>query len=73
MAPVWFDLVSTQVDEFSHVPGGSNTLYMDGHVAFIRYNDSFPAVPNFARAAGGEITSGNFTTELPIADRKYGL
>lgn len=25
------------IDEFNHIPGGSNTLYMDGHVEFIRY------------------------------------
>ncbi len=23
---------------FNHIPGGANTLYMDGHVEFIRYN-----------------------------------
>ena len=27
---------------FNHVPGGSNVLYMDGHVRFIRMNDSYP-------------------------------
>jgi len=27
---------------FSHVPGGSNVLYMDGHVAFVRYPGEFP-------------------------------
>jgi len=27
---------------FNHIPGGSNVLYMDGHVAFIRYPSSFP-------------------------------
>lgn len=26
----------------NHVPGGSNVLYMDGHVAFIRVNTGFP-------------------------------
>ncbi len=29
---------------FNHVPGGSNVLYMDGHVEFIRYPDRFPIV-----------------------------
>jgi prepilin-type N-terminal cleavage/methylation domain-containing protein/prepilin-type processing-associated H-X9-DG protein len=28
---------------FNHVPGGSNTLYLDGHVAFLRLGDTFPA------------------------------
>ena len=27
---------------FNHVPGGSNVLFMDGHVRFIRYNAEFP-------------------------------
>jgi prepilin-type N-terminal cleavage/methylation domain-containing protein/prepilin-type processing-associated H-X9-DG protein len=27
---------------FNHVPGGSNVLYMDGHVDYIRYNTDFP-------------------------------
>ncbi len=27
---------------FNHVPGGSNVLYMDGHVRFIRYPGEFP-------------------------------
>lgn len=25
------------INEFNHIPGGANTLYMDGHVEFIRY------------------------------------
>ena len=27
---------------FNHIPGGSNVLYMDGHVNFVRYGDEFP-------------------------------
>ena len=27
---------------FNHAPGGSNVLYMDGHVKFIKYPDAFP-------------------------------
>lgn len=34
---------------FNHVPGGSNTLYMDGHVSFNRYPGKFPA----NRGSGG--------------------
>jgi prepilin-type N-terminal cleavage/methylation domain-containing protein/prepilin-type processing-associated H-X9-DG protein len=30
------------VAKFNHLPGGSNVLYMDGHVDFIRYPDDFP-------------------------------
>jgi prepilin-type N-terminal cleavage/methylation domain-containing protein/prepilin-type processing-associated H-X9-DG protein len=34
---VMSDFVITRPDLFNHVPGGSNVLYMDGHVAFLRY------------------------------------
>jgi prepilin-type N-terminal cleavage/methylation domain-containing protein/prepilin-type processing-associated H-X9-DG protein len=34
---VMYDNVSVIVDQFNHIPGGSNVLYMDGHVEFIRY------------------------------------
>ena len=27
---------------FNHIPGGVNTLYMDGHVEFLRYNSKVP-------------------------------
>ncbi len=29
---------------FNHIPGGCNVLYMDGHVAFIRFPTQFPIV-----------------------------
>ncbi len=34
---VMFDTISTSARFFNHVPGGSNVLYMDGHVEFQRY------------------------------------
>jgi prepilin-type processing-associated H-X9-DG protein len=27
---------------FNHIPGGSNVLYMDGHVEFVRYGTRAP-------------------------------
>jgi prepilin-type N-terminal cleavage/methylation domain-containing protein/prepilin-type processing-associated H-X9-DG protein len=30
------------VAKFNHVPGGSNVLWMDGHVSFLRYGTEFP-------------------------------
>jgi len=27
---------------FNHIPGGSNVLFMDGHVEFIRFNERYP-------------------------------
>jgi prepilin-type N-terminal cleavage/methylation domain-containing protein/prepilin-type processing-associated H-X9-DG protein len=35
--PIMYDLVSTEVDDFNHVPGGCNVLYLDGHVEFVRF------------------------------------
>jgi prepilin-type N-terminal cleavage/methylation domain-containing protein/prepilin-type processing-associated H-X9-DG protein len=29
---------------FNHVPGGSNVLYMDGHIEWERYDDKFPVM-----------------------------
>ncbi|MCP4643808.1 MAG: hypothetical protein GY851_25410, partial [bacterium] len=40
---VMMDAVSVNVSDFSHVPGGSNVLYMDGHVSFVRYPGEAPA------------------------------
>jgi len=33
---------SIGVKIFNHIPGGSNVLYLDGHVEFLRHNDKFP-------------------------------
>jgi prepilin-type N-terminal cleavage/methylation domain-containing protein/prepilin-type processing-associated H-X9-DG protein len=32
-----FDYISVNVEKFSHIPGGSNVLYLDGHVEFLKY------------------------------------
>jgi prepilin-type N-terminal cleavage/methylation domain-containing protein/prepilin-type processing-associated H-X9-DG protein len=39
---VAWDEVSSTVANFNHVPGGSNVLYLDGHVEFIRYPGEAP-------------------------------
>ncbi len=31
----------------NHIPGGSNVLYMDGHVEFIKYPGEFPIAPGW--------------------------
>ena len=44
LAIMW-DVTSTDVNVFNHIPGGSNVLYMDGHVEFIKYNQSNTEFP----------------------------
>ncbi len=49
--PVMWDVVSANSSgraQYNHIPGGANTLYMDGHVEFNRYPDRFPATEAFA-------------------------
>lgn len=51
MVTMW-DVVSTDPSggaEFNHIPGGANTLFLDGHVVFERYPGAFPAYPAAAR------------------------
>jgi prepilin-type N-terminal cleavage/methylation domain-containing protein/prepilin-type processing-associated H-X9-DG protein len=46
--PVMWDMAWTVADSrdgwsyFNHIPGGSNVLYMDGHVQFLRYPSEWP-------------------------------
>ncbi|MDZ4859228.1 MAG: DUF1559 domain-containing protein [Candidatus Hydrogenedentes bacterium] len=48
-----FDSVSPIISNYNHIPGGSNVLYMDGHVEFVRYpSDRFPVTTEFAEFAG---------------------
>ena len=51
--PVEWDHVTTNVADFSHVPGGGNVLYLDGHVTFIKYpGDRFPMTIDSGRTFG---------------------
>lgn len=51
---VYFDVINTRAENFNHAPGGSNVLFMDGHVEFIRYpSDQFPVTPEFADFSSG--------------------
>ncbi len=42
---------------FNHIPGGSNVLFMDGHVEWKKYGDEFP-VANEPRYTGGGLNQG---------------
>ena len=47
---IWLscDQIDVNIDEFNHVPGGSNVLYLDGHVEFIKYPQKWPVNKTFA-------------------------
>lgn len=49
------------VDRYNHIPGGSNVLFMDGHVAFQKYDqtgDGFPATRFVAHWSGSAWAPG---------------
>ena len=50
MLPVMWDRIAVKVarDGFNHLPGGTNVLYMDGHVTFVRYPGTHPATRAYA-------------------------
>jgi prepilin-type processing-associated H-X9-DG protein len=48
--PAMWDRLTVDVsrDGFSHVPGGANVLYADGHATFVRYPGEHPVTRCFA-------------------------
>jgi prepilin-type N-terminal cleavage/methylation domain-containing protein/prepilin-type processing-associated H-X9-DG protein len=51
--PLMWDHATTKVIDFSHIPGGGNVLYLDGHVEYLRYpSDRFPMTLDSARTLG---------------------
>jgi len=49
---VMCDWASTEVGMFNHLPGGSNVLYMDGHVEFLRFPTKWPVNPAISIVTG---------------------
>lgn len=50
--PIAWDTISSKIAGnigYNHVPGGCNTLYMDGHVEFIKFGSRFPATSSHAQ------------------------
>lgn len=39
---VMYDSLAKRTEDFNHIPGGSNVLYMDGHVDFLRFPGNAP-------------------------------
>ena len=48
--PIMWDRLSTNFtrDGFNHIPGGSNVLYLDGHVDFLRFPGEHPVTRTYA-------------------------
>jgi len=59
---VMYDVLSTDVRTFNHIPGGSNVLYMDGHVEFHRYPGPYPMTSSMAR--GLDVANTGFDTPV---------
>jgi len=58
LAVMW-DVISARAQDYNHVPGGSNVLYADGHVSFLKYpaneapvNEAF-ALVGYINESGG--------------------
>ena len=49
---IMYDQVTTVIQDFNHIPGGANVLYMDGHVDFLKYPSEHPANVPFAWLLG---------------------
>lgn len=50
--PIMWDTISSNISGgigYNHVPGGCNTLYLDGHVEFVRFGGQFPATASHAQ------------------------
>ena len=55
---VMWDSTSTKAEDYNHVPGGANVLYMDGHVEFVKYpSQRAPITVPFALCAGALLGS----------------
>ncbi|HEO72220.1 MAG TPA: hypothetical protein ENN80_13240 [Candidatus Hydrogenedentes bacterium] len=49
---VMFDALCAKTEVFNHVPGGSNVLFLDGHVVFIKYPGRAPVTAAIATPDG---------------------
>jgi prepilin-type N-terminal cleavage/methylation domain-containing protein/prepilin-type processing-associated H-X9-DG protein len=58
---VWImtDRLSTVPQNFNHVPGGANVLYLDGHVDYVRLGEDAPALVGVAQVFGELTTHGS--------------
>jgi prepilin-type N-terminal cleavage/methylation domain-containing protein/prepilin-type processing-associated H-X9-DG protein len=52
---IFYDGFSSNAEQFNHVPGGSNVLYMDGHVEFLKYPSTQPLNKEIALMVGAMV------------------
>lgn len=52
---MWDDVSSKDPTAMNHIPGGSNVLYMDGHVGFVRYGTDSPLSTGMVQVLTGNI------------------
>jgi prepilin-type N-terminal cleavage/methylation domain-containing protein/prepilin-type processing-associated H-X9-DG protein len=52
---MWDDVSSARPDMMNHIPGGSNVLYMDGHVEFIKYGTDSPLSKGMVQILSGNL------------------
>ena len=50
---VMSDMIASNPVDYNHLPGGSNVLYLDGHVSFVKYEEGAPCYKGFALLIGG--------------------
>ncbi len=64
----WGNNVTAQINKaqlaFNHIPGGSNTLYMDGHVEFVRLNAKRPCLVEPAKGTSQVQQWSGYITHL---------
>jgi prepilin-type N-terminal cleavage/methylation domain-containing protein/prepilin-type processing-associated H-X9-DG protein len=54
---VMMDALSSETQNYNHIPGGSNVLYMDGHVEFMKYPTAEGPISKSMALAVGKIFS----------------
>ena len=57
--PVMWDMLATKTEYFNHAPGGSNVLFMDGHIEFLKYSRQQKAPVNEMVALAGGLMTQN--------------
>jgi len=56
---ILFDHLAIDTKDFNHAPGGSNVLYLDGHVEYLRYPAGVPPVSPLTATLFGTISKLN--------------